>query len=157
LVYLTPRGAPLKQNQVRHFASNPNGIILLCGRYEGVDDRVIHHWRTHHNLMEISIGDYILSGGEVAAHVCVDACVRLLPGVVGKQESLESESFELDLLEFPQYTKPRNWQGTIVPHVLLSGDHKKIAAWRLQQAEKVTQERRPDMWDAYLSNPLRQR
>jgi tRNA (guanine37-N1)-methyltransferase len=157
VIYLTPRGAPLKQKQVHSLVANPNGVVLLCGRYEGVDDRVIDHWRTHHGLLEISIGDYILSGGEVAAHVLVDACVRLLPGVVGKQESLESESFELDLLEFPQYTKPRNWQGKIVPDVLLSGDHKKIAAWRLEQAETVTQERRPDVWDAYLNNPLRQR
>jgi tRNA (guanine37-N1)-methyltransferase len=151
IIYLTPRGAPLKQNMVRGFIDkNPSGVVLLCGRYEGVDDRVIQHWRTNHNLQEISIGDYILSGGEAAAHVLIDACVRLLPGVVGKQESLESESFELDLLEFPQYTKPRNWQGTIVPEILLSGDHQKIAAWRLQQAKEITRERRPDLWEAYL-------
>ena len=152
IIYLTPRGRPLCQPLVNSLIQDhPTGCILLCGRYEGVDDRVIEKWKEERNLIEVSIGDYILSGGEIAALTLMDACVRLLPGVVGKQESLESESFELDLLEFPQYTKPRNWQGKVVPEILLSGDHKKIAAWRNNQAEKVTQERRPDLWQTYLN------
>lgn len=151
IIYLTPRGKPLQQADTRRLIKDhPAGCVLLCGRYEGVDDRVIRHWQQEYSLIEISIGDYILSGGEMAALVLMDACVRLLPGIVNKQESLESESFELDLLEYPQYTKPQNWQGKVVPEILLSGDHKKIAAWRLSQAEIITQERRPDLWDAYL-------
>lgn len=159
IIYLTPRGEPLRQPRVHSLIQdNPAGCILLCGRYEGVDDRVIEKWREEKGLLEISIGDYILSGGEIAALTLMDACVRLLPGVVNKQESLESESFELDLLEFPQYTKPQNWQGKVVPEILLSGDHKKIAAWRHQQAEKITQERRSDLWQAYLTKrPFDQR
>jgi tRNA (guanine37-N1)-methyltransferase len=150
IIYLTPRGEPLRQPRVHSLINyNPSGCILLCGRYEGIDDRVIEKWREEKGLIEISIGDYILSGGEIAALTLVDACVRLLPGVVNKRESLESESFELDLLEFPQYTKPQNWQGKSVPEVLLSGDHKKIAAWRHDQAEKITRERRPDLWEMY--------
>ena len=150
IIYLTPRGEPLRQSRVRSLMkSNSSGCILLCGRYEGIDDRVIEKWREEKGLIEVSIGDYILSGGEIAALTLMDACVRLLPGVVNKQESLESESFELDLLEFPQYTKPQNWHGKAVPEVLLSGDHKKIAAWRHNQAEKITKERRPDLWNMY--------
>lgn len=152
IIYLTPRGEPLRQSKVHSLMhDHPAGCILLCGRYEGVDDRVIEKWREEKGLMEISIGDYILSGGEIAALTFMDACVRLLPGVVNKQESLESESFELDLLEFPQYTKPQIWQGKVVPEILLSGDHKKIAAWRHKQAEQITEVRRPDLWQAYLT------
>ncbi len=152
LIYLTPRGEPLRQSRVRSLMQDhPAGCILLCGRYEGVDDRVIEKWREEKGLIELSIGDYILSGGEIAALTFMDACVRLLPGVVNKQESLESESFELDLLEFPQYTKPQIWQGKVVPEILLSGDHKKIAAWRHKQAEQITEVRRPDLWQAYLT------
>lgn len=152
LIYLTPRGIPLIQPKVRSIINDhPAGAIFLCGRYEGVDDRVIQYWKKHHSLQEISLGDYILSGGEMAAFTMVDACVRLLPGIVNKVESLESESFELDLLEFPHYTKPQNWQNQIVPEILLSGDHKKIAAWRHKQAEKITRERRPDLWQSYLN------
>lgn len=155
IIYLTPRGEPLRQPRVHLLIKeNPSGCILLCGRYEGVDDRVIQKWREEKELIEISIGDYILSGGEIGALTLMDACVRLLPGVVNKQESLESESFELGLLEFPQYTKPQSWQGRAVPEVLLSGDHKKIAAWRQSQAERITQERRPDLWKAYLDKNL---
>lgn len=151
IIYLTPRGEPLRQPRVRSLvADHPSGCLLLCGRYEGVDDRVIQTWKEESGLIEISLGDYILSGGEMAALTLLDACVRLLPGVVHSQESLESESFELDLLEFPQYTKPQNWQGKVVPEILLSGDHKKIAAWRHKQAENITRERRPDLWEAYL-------
>lgn len=151
LIYLTPRGEPLRQPRVHSLMKEHSaGCILLCGRYEGVDDRVIEKWREEKSLIEISIGDYILSGGEIAALTLMDACVRLLPGVVNKQESLESESFELGLLEFPQYTKPQNWQDKAIPEVLLSGDHKKIAAWRHKKAEEITKQRRPDLWDAYL-------
>jgi len=155
ILYMTPRGVPLTQEKVHSLVdNNPKGTIILCGRYEGIDDRVIHHWREHHGLQEVSLGDYILSGGEMAALTVIDACVRLLPGIVNTQESLESESFELDLLEFPHYTKPQNWQNQIVPEILLSGDHKKIAAWRHNQAEQITQERRPDLWQAYLNKKI---
>ena len=117
-------------------------MTLLAGRFEGVDERVIEHYR----LREISIGDYVLSGGELAAMVLIDAVVRLLPGVIGASESLAEESFEAGLLEYPQFTKPRTWQGRDIPDVLLSGDHKKIAeAWRKAEAERITRERRPDL------------
>ncbi len=155
LIYLTPRGAPLNQSKVRSLVANyAAGALFLCGRYEGVDDRVIRKWESRHGLQELSLGDYILSGGEMAALTMIDACVRLLPGIVHSQESLESESFELDLLEFPHYTKPQNWQDQIVPEILLSGDHKKIAAWRHKQAEQITRERRPDLWQVYLNKKL---
>lgn len=146
-IYLTPRGKPLNQELIKEYAYESSGLILLCGRYEGIDQRVVDHW----NLEEVSIGDYVLSGGEIAAHVLLDACVRLIPGVIGKQKSLENESFELGILEYPQYTKPRNWNNKIVPDVLLSGDHQKIAQWRQEQAEMITQERRPDLWQKYLN------
>lgn len=146
VVYLTPRGRPLCQEDVKKYATTP-GVILLCGRYEGIDQRVIEQW----NMDEVSIGDYVLTGGEIAAFPFLDACIRLLPGVVGKEESLENESFELDLLEHPQYTRPNDWNNRIVPEILLSGDHKKIAAWRLNEAETITQIRRPDLWQRYLN------
>jgi len=153
IVYVTPRGVPLNQKIVRSLAGG-SGLVVLCGRYEGVDNRVIEYWRENNGLQEVSLGDYILSGGEMAALTMIDACVRLLPGIVNTQESLESESFELDLLEFSQYTKPQNWQNKIVPEILLSGDHKKIAAWRQCEAEKITKERRPDLWQTYLMKKL---
>lgn len=149
-IYMSPRGKPLNQGDVRKIAANPDGVVILCGRYEGVDDRVIEHWRETRGLIEVSIGDYVLSGGEIAAQVLLDACIRVLPGVLIKEEATTSESFELDLLEFSQYTKPRIWQNKVVPEVLLSGDHQKIAAWRQKSAETITQERRPDLWEAYL-------
>jgi tRNA (guanine37-N1)-methyltransferase len=140
-VYLSPRGRPLTQGRVREFAAAP-GIILLCGRFEGIDERVLEA----RNIEEISIGDYVLSGGELAAQVLIDACVRLLPGVAGNESSLAEESFAADLLEYPHYTRPRLWEGRAIPEVLLSGDHAKIAEWRRAQAEKITKERRPDLW-----------
>lgn len=149
-VFLTPRGRPLVQADVRRLAAGP-GVVLLCGRYEGVDQRAIEAggWD------EISIGDYVLSGGEPAALVLMDACVRLLPGVMGAAESAEEESFsaasEGALLEYPHYTRPAEWQGRDVPAVLLSGDHGAVAAWRLEQAEKITRERRPDLWARYVA------
>ena len=144
LIYLTPRGRPLTQARVGELARGP-GIVLLCGRYEGLDERVLDA----HGLDEISLGDFVLSGGEAAAIAVIDACVRLLPGVVGAPESLIDESFENGLLEYPQYTRPREWRGRTVPEVLVSGDHEKIKAWRRHQAEAITRERRPDLWARY--------
>ena len=139
-IYLSPRGKPLDQALARELAAGP-GVVLLAGRFEGIDERVIEA----RNLREISIGDYVLSGGDLAAMVLIDACIRLLPGVLGKSESTAQESFENGLLEYPHYTKPREWEGLSIPSVLLSGDHKKIAAWRYEQALKLTSERRPDL------------
>jgi tRNA (guanine37-N1)-methyltransferase len=150
ILYMSPRGVSLKQKTVHTFAQS-DGIIVLCGRYEGVDDRVIEYWRESHGLLEVSVGDYILSGGEIAAFALIDACVRLLPSVVGNEVSLDCETFELDLLEFPQYTKPCVWRGKSVPEILLSGDHKRIAEWQKREAEKITELRRPDLWEAYVS------
>jgi tRNA (guanine37-N1)-methyltransferase len=145
LVYLSPRGKTLTQSRVRQLADGP-GIALLCGRFEGLDQRVLEA----HEIEEISIGDFVLSGGEPAAITMLDACIRLLDGVMGKPESLEEESFESGLLEYPHYTRPQNWQGRGVPDVLISGHHEKIRSWRIAQAEKITKERRPDLWDGYL-------
>jgi tRNA (guanine37-N1)-methyltransferase len=146
LIYLTPRGEPFTQKMARELAAG-EGMILLCGRYEGVDQRVIEAWR----MREVSIGDYVLSGGEPAAMVVLDAVIRLLPGVVGKEESTAEESFSQGpLLEYPHYTRPALWQGRAVPQVLLSGNHAAIAAWRREQAEAITRTRRPDLWALYL-------
>ena len=139
-VLMSPRGTPLTQKMVRNFAS-AEGIVIICGRFEGVDERVIEG----RHLTEISIGDYILSGGEPAALVLLDAIVRLLPGVMGKQDSGEDESFENGLLEYPHYTRPREWEGRAIPEILLSGDHGKIAKWRHAESERLTRERRPDL------------
>jgi len=139
-LYLSPRGAPLSQARVRSLISGP-GVILFCGRFEGLDERVIEA----RQLEEISIGDYVLSGGELAAMVLIDACVRLLPGVVGAEASLADESFETGRLEYPHYTRPRIWEGVEIPDVLLSGDHARIAAWRRAESERITSERRPDL------------
>jgi tRNA (guanine37-N1)-methyltransferase len=144
LIYLTPRGRPLDQATVRTLADGA-GISLLCGRYEGLDERVIEAYRPD----EISLGDFVLSGGETAAIALIDACVRLLPGVVGKEESLSEESFEQGLLEYPQYTRPQAWQGREVPDVLVSGHHENVRAWRREMAERITRERRPDLWARY--------
>jgi tRNA (guanine37-N1)-methyltransferase len=140
---MSPRGAPLRQAQARAWAAGP-GLILLCPRFEGVDERVIEA----RGLIEVSIGDYVLSGGEIAALAVLDACVRLIPGVMGKLESGASESFEDGLLEYPQYTRPRDWEGRAIPEPLLSGDHARIARWRREQAERITRERRPDLFGA---------
>jgi tRNA (guanine37-N1)-methyltransferase len=142
LVALTPRGEPLTQPTVREFAAGP-GLVLLCGRYEGVDQRVVEA----RGMREISVGDYVLSGGETAALVLLDACVRLLPGVMGAAESAVEESFAAgDLLEYPHYTRPAEWKGLRVPEVLLSGHHADVARWRRAEAERATRERRPDLW-----------
>jgi tRNA (guanine37-N1)-methyltransferase len=143
-LYMTPRGLPLTQARVRTLSRGP-GAVILCGRFEGVDDRIIEA----RNFSEISIGDYVLSGGEPAALTLLDACVRLIPGVMGKEESGTEESFSDGLLEYPQFTKPPVWEGHAIPEVLLSGDHAKVAQWRRSEAERVTRERRSDLWDAH--------
>ena len=140
LIYLSPRGERLTQPLVKELSAGP-GVTMLAGRFEGVDERVIEG----RNLREISIGDYVLAGGELAAMVLIEACVRLLPGVLGASASLESESFERGLLEYPQYTKPREWEGRTAPGVLISGDHAKIENWRRAESERLTRLRRPDL------------
>ncbi len=137
---MSPRGRRLDQAKVRELTAGA-GVVIVCGRFEGVDERVIEG----RNLTEVSIGDYILSGGEMAAMVLLDACVRLIPGVMGKEASGTDESFENGLLEYPHYTRPREWEGRGLPEALLSGDHARIAKWRREQAEKITRERRPDL------------
>lgn len=144
LIYFTPRGRVLSQPRVRELARETD-VTLLCGRFEGVDQRVLEA----NGAEEISLGDFVLSGGELPALMLMDAVVRLLPGVIGKEESLAEESFEWGLLEYPHYTRPAEWQGRAVPEVLLSGHHEKIRTWRKRQAEKVTRQRRPDLWDRY--------
>jgi tRNA (guanine37-N1)-methyltransferase len=145
-IYLTPRGRPFAQADATRFASAP-GIILLCGRYEGIDQRVIEA----RGVEEISVGDFVLSGGELPAMLLLDASVRLLPGVMGASESAVEESFAGGLLEYPHYTRPADWQGRQVPPVLLSGNHAAIAAWRRHAAEEITRERRPDLWSAHAN------
>lgn len=140
-IYLSPRGRLLDQDRVRELSEGP-GVTLVCGRYEGVDERVIEA----RGLEEVSLGDFVLSGGELAAMALLDACVRLLPGVVGAAESLEDESFERGLLEYPHYTRPQEWRGRRVPEELLSGHHERIRAWRQARAEEITRVRRPDLW-----------
>src|SRR5262245_22495433 len=142
---MSPRGLPLTQARVEALAAGP-GAIVLCGRSEGVDERVIEG----RQFEEISIGDYVLSGGEIAAFALLDACVRLIPGVMGKEASGAEESFAGGLLEYPQFTRPQLWEGRSIPDVLTSGDHAKVAAWRRSEAEKLTRARRPDLWAAHL-------
>lgn len=146
-VYLSPKGQPLNQSKAATLSENKDGLLILCGRFEGIDQRVIDHY----NFDEISIGDFVMTGGEMAAYCLIDACVRLLPDVVGKAESLADESFAHGLLEYPQYTRPQEWNGLSVPNVLLSGHHEHIRLWRHQQAEQLTQERRPDLWAQYVN------
>jgi tRNA (guanine37-N1)-methyltransferase len=147
LVFLTPRGRPLTQAMVQSWSAGP-GLVLLCGRYEGVDQRVIDA----RGMEEVSLGDYVLSGGEIAAMALLDACVRLLPGVMGAAESAEEESFAAGLLEYPHYTRPAEWLGRRVPDVLLSGHHGAVAAWRRTEAERITRERRPDLWAKHVGS-----
>jgi tRNA (guanine37-N1)-methyltransferase len=142
-LYLTPRGRPLTQARVQALAE-AGGVVVLCGRFEGVDERVVEA----RGLEEVSLGDIVLSGGEPAAIALIDACVRLLPGVVGTTESLLDESFRDGLLEYPHYTRPKVWEGRAVPEVLVSGHHERVRAWRREQAERITRERRPDLWRA---------
>jgi tRNA (guanine37-N1)-methyltransferase len=142
---MSPRGAPLTQARIEAL-SRGEGVVLVCGRFEGVDERVI----TGRGLEEVSVGDYVLSGGEIAAMALIDACVRLLPGVMGTAASGAEESFTDGLLEYPQYTRPQLWEDRPIPDILVSGDHAKIAAWRRAEAERLTKERRPDLWTAFL-------
>lgn len=146
VIYLSPRGAPFTQAMAQRWSAC-RGITLLCGRFEGVDQRVIDHW----GIEEVSLGDFVLTGGEIAAQALIDATVRLIPRVLGNQVSTEEESFSEGLLEFPQYTKPPVWQGRAIPDVLLSGHHANIARWRRGMAERLTKERRPDLWRAYCA------
>ena len=145
IYYLAPRGVKL-DNQISNSISKLSGITLLCGKYEGVDERVIKHY----NMIEISIGDYILSGGDLAAMVLIDSVVRCLPNVLGNPLTLNEETFTNYLLEYPLYTQPREWKNYNVPDVLLSGDHKKIKNWKIEQSEDITMKRRPDLWKKYL-------
>ncbi len=149
LIYLTPKGKPLTQGIVKQLA-NKKKVAIICGRFEGVDQRVLEAW----NVEELSLGDFVLAGAEVAAMAVIEACVRLLPGVVNTEESLQDESFADGLLEYPHYTRPRIWQEREVPDILLSGNHAKIAQWRLEQAQAITRQRRPDLWQDYAERMI---
>jgi tRNA (guanine37-N1)-methyltransferase len=146
---MSPRGCLLTQARVRELAGGP-GIAVVCGRFEGIDERVI----AGRGLEEVSIGDYVLSGGEIAAMAVIDACVRLIPGVMGRQASGAEESFADGLLEYPQFTRPQMWEDRAIPEVLTSGDHGKVEAWRRDEARRITRERRPDLWTAYAAADL---
>lgn len=146
VIYLSPRGKPFTQGMARSWAQG-QGVTLLCGRFEGVDQRVLDHYE----VQEVSLGDFVLTGGEIAAQALIDATVRLIPRVLGNQVSTEEESFSEGLLEFPQFTKPSVWQGRAIPEMLLSGHHANIATWRKAMAERLTKERRPDLWRAYCA------
>lgn len=151
IVCLSPRGRPLKQARALELSKGP-GVIALCGRFEGVDERIF----AARDIEEISIGDFVLAGGEIAAMALIEACVRLIPAVLGSASSLGEESFEGGLLEYPQYTRPREFEGRAIPDVLLSGDHQKIADWRRKQAEDITRARRPDLWAEFQKGgPIR--
>jgi len=145
ILAMTPRGKPIAQARIRELADGP-GVTVLCGRFEGFDERLFD---AHPEIEQVSMGDIVLSGGEIGALMLLDACIRLLPGVMGASSSGDEESFEQGLLEYPHYTRPNDWEGRMIPEVLRSGDHAKIAAWRKQQAEEITRLRRPDLWGRY--------
>ena len=147
--YLSPRGFKFNQNTARNLIKE-DGAVFICGRYEGLDERFIEH----NNIIEVSVGDFILSGGEMATHIMLDAIIRLLPGVIGNEKGLNDESFENNLLEYPLYTQPRVWKGNDTPQILFSGNHKKIKEWKIDQAEKITKLRRPDLWIKYINSKL---
>ena len=144
LVFLSPRGKPFDQRMAERFA-RADGLTMICGRFEGLDQRVIDHY----DIEEVSLGDFVMTGGEIAAQAMIDAAIRLRPGILGNAASAEEESFSEGLLEHPQYTRPATWEGHAIPEVLTSGDHGKIAKWRKEQSEKLTKERRPDLWTEY--------
>ena len=146
-IYLSPRGRKFDQSFAKDL-SKEKGVVFICGRYEGVDERFL----THNDIQEVSVGDYVLSGGEIGAQLIMDATIRLLPNVIGNSQGLVEESFEGDLLEYPLYTQPRVWNGIEVPEVLLSGDHKKIETWKLKMSEKITKLKRPDLWSKYIKS-----
>ena len=146
-IYLSPRGRKFDQSFAKDL-SKEKGVVFICGRYEGVDERFL----THNDIQEVSVGDYVLSGGEIGAQLIMDATIRLLPNVIGNSQGLVEESFEGDLLEYPLYTQPRVWNGIEVPEVLLSGDHKKIETWKIKMSEKITKLKRPDLWSKYIKS-----
>ncbi|MDA0962247.1 MAG: tRNA (guanosine(37)-N1)-methyltransferase TrmD [Proteobacteria bacterium] len=146
LIHLSPRGRPLSQDMVRSLAKGP-GVTLICGRFEGLDQRVIDHY----DIAEVSLGDFVLTGGDIAAQALIEATVRLIPGVLGNAASTEEESFSAGLLEHPHYTRPADWEGRAIPEVLTSGDHAKVARWRRDEALRITRERRPDLWERHLA------
>ena len=146
-IYLSPRGRKFDQNFAKDL-SKEKGVVFICGRYEGVDERFLNH----NEIQEVSVGDYVLSGGEIGAQLIMDATIRLLPNVIGNSKGLEEESFEGDLLEYPLYTHPRVWKGIEVPDVLLSGDHKKIEMWKIKMSENITKLKRPDLWSKYIKS-----
>lgn len=152
VIYLSPRGAPLTQEMARRLAA-ADGVTLLCGRFEGVDERVLEEY----GIEEVSLGDFVLTGGEIAAMALIDATVRLLPGVLGNAASTEEESFSDGMLEHPQYTRPAEWRGRMIPEVLQSGNHGRIAAWRRAQSEAITKARRPDLWAAHEAGKTKPR
>ena len=147
IFYLSPKGKKFNQNYA-YSLSKQNGVNLICGHFEGIDDRLL----STRNIEEISIGDYVLSGGETAAFVILDSILRLIPGVLGNKDSVKDETFENSLLEYPQFTKPKVWEGKSVPDILFSGDHAKIKSWRLSQSEDITRRQRPDLWEKYLKD-----
>ncbi|MDC0548498.1 tRNA (guanosine(37)-N1)-methyltransferase TrmD [Alphaproteobacteria bacterium] len=146
-IYLSPRGRKFDQSFAKDL-SKEKDVVFICGRYEGVDERFL----THNDIQEVSVGDYVLSGGEIGAQLIMDATIRLLPNVIGNSQGLVEESFEGDLLEYPLYTQPRVWNGIEVPKVLLSGDHKKIEIWKIKMSEKITKLKRPDLWSKYIKS-----
>ena len=146
-IYLSPRGRKFDQSFAKDL-SKEKGVVFICGRYEGVDERFL----THNDIKEVSVGDYVLSGGEIGAQLIMDATIRLLPNVIGNSQGLVEESFEGNLLEYPLYTQPRVWNGIEVPEVLLSGDHKKIEIWKIKMSEKITKLKRPDLWSKYIKS-----
>ena len=148
LIYLSPRGRRMDQKMMQNLA-RCDGMTLLCGRFEGVDERVLEHY----SIQEVSLGDFVMTGGELAAQALIDATVRLIPGVLGNQASTEEESFSSGLLEHPQYTRPAEWKGHKIPDVLMSGHHGNVEKWRQQMSEEITAKRRPDLWEAYQSRP----
>jgi tRNA (guanine37-N1)-methyltransferase len=147
LIYLSPRGRPMDQQMMRSLA-RADGVTLLCGRFEGVDQRVLDHY----GIAEVSLGDFVMTGGEIAAQALIDATVRLLPGVLGNAASTEEESFSSGLLEHPQYTRPAEWRGREIPDVLMSGHHGRIAEWRREMSEALTRARRPDLWERHIQS-----
>lgn len=149
IIHMTPRGTLFKHSIAQRLSHNSSGMIFLCGRYEGIDQRVIDYWKLNHNMEEISIGDYVLFGGEIPAMVVIEACLRFNTGVMNNEVSVEDESFANGLLEYPQYTRPVSWNNLVVPDVLLSGNHKEISGWRMAQSEQITQSVRPDLWATY--------
>ena len=149
IIYMTPKGKVFNHQLAKNISTNKGGIIFLCGRYEGIDQRVIDYWKTNHSMIEISIGDYVLFGGEIPAMVVIESCLRFQSGIMNNENSVCDESFANGLLEYPQYTRPENWNGENVPNVLLSGNHKEINEWRLKQSEEITRLIRPDLWEKY--------